>query len=166
MKPVVLVGALAAAAALCTSSFSYADPPQVTSLWQAPTTTLQERGGPTARYLTQAGGAGLFLGSYIPSVVVGAVSSRNDDKRLFIPVAGPWLDLGERDCTARTCNAKLLTGALLAIDGVAQAVGVIAFLGGTLAAPTEKKVETPTIHVGPAHIGYDGYGVSAAGTWW
>ena len=33
---------------------------------------------------------------YVASVVVAATSDRTEDKHLYIPVAGPWMDLANR----------------------------------------------------------------------
>src|SRR5262249_40869037 len=131
MKRFVLLGAVVAGA-LFAGSRANADPRQAANAWQAPTTMIEERGVFGSRGVRQGGGAGLFAASYIPSVIVAAASSREDGKRLFIPAAGPWLDPGGRDCEARPCGNNTLTGAFLWLGGVAQAMGVIGFVGGTL----------------------------------
>jgi len=60
--------------------------------------------------------------AYGDSVGVAIFSGRPADKRLFIPVAGPWLDLAERDCSG--CSAEWLARSLLVLDGVTQGLGV------------------------------------------
>jgi len=66
----------------------------------------------------------LTLGlSYVPSLAVAAHSSRPEDRFLFAPVAGPWLDLGERRC--QECRHELLNKALLIGDGIVQGVGAV-----------------------------------------
>src|SRR5882762_4110338 len=47
-------------------------------------------------------GIGTFVVSYGPAVAVGAISDHKGDHNLFIPVAGPWIDLGNRDCSGLT----------------------------------------------------------------
>src|SRR4051812_1512602 len=42
-------------------------------------------------------GAFLFGTTYAASAIVAATSDRPEDRRLFIPVAGPWLDLRHRE---------------------------------------------------------------------
>src|ERR1700690_573412 len=34
--------------------------------------------------------------SYVPAVIVAAESDREGDKRLYIPLVGPWMDLASR----------------------------------------------------------------------
>lgn len=72
-----------------------------------------------------ATGLGIFAGTYATSAIVGAQSDRDEDKRLYIPVVGPWLDLGQRDVglgdggQTEDWNQALLIG-----SGVLQGVGV------------------------------------------
>ncbi len=76
-------------------------------------------------------GAGVFLLSYAPSVVVGAMSDREADKKLFIPVAGPWMDLAHRGCSAEhPCGAgEDVATAMLITSGVVQGAGILMGLG-------------------------------------
>src|SRR6476469_770537 len=69
------------------------------------------------------GGATVFGVTYVSSVLVGITSDRDSDKNLFIPIAGPWIALGSRDCDVDACNAKVVTGALLVADGLLQTAG-------------------------------------------
>src|SRR5262249_47553061 len=55
---------------------------------------------PNARRL--GSGVGTLVLGYAPGVVVGIVSDHKGDNNLFIPVAGPWIDLGKRDCQGAT----------------------------------------------------------------
>ncbi|MDB5216024.1 MAG: hypothetical protein JWO86_3951, partial [Myxococcaceae bacterium] len=71
-------------------------------------------------------GTTTFLVSYVPSVIVSAVSLRDEDKKLVIPVAGPWIDLEQRDCNSRPCGSHNdLDKALIITSGVAQAAGAL-----------------------------------------
>jgi len=63
--------------------------------------------------------------SYVPAFVVAVTNSRSDDDYLFIPVAGPWLDLAHRDCPPGPCNHETLNKALLITDGVFQGIGAL-----------------------------------------
>ena len=76
-------------------------------------------------------GAGVFLLSYAPSVVIGAMSPRDADKKLFIPVAGPWMDLGHRGCgPEHPCGkGEDIATAMLITSGVVQGAGVLMALG-------------------------------------
>src|SRR5579859_6043187 len=47
--------------------------------------------------LVMTGGGLITLGvSYSLAAIAGAVSSHQGDGRLFVPIVGPWLDLGAR----------------------------------------------------------------------
>ena len=114
-----------------------------------------------------------FLGSYVPSVLVGVVNDNSYDKRLYIPVLGPWLDLAERPgCGGfgqSTCGAEAGYKVLLIVSGGLQGLGgVLTALGLTL---PERQVlvppaiaKGPTLHVLPASVGRGGYGMEARGT--
>lgn len=60
---------------------------------------------------------------YVASATTAIVSPRSVDDYLFVPVAGPWLDLAHRE---RDDNGKYETlyKVLLVADGVIQAIGV------------------------------------------
>ena len=80
-------------------------------------------------------GAVLFAGTYIASVVVASQSSHQGDNRLYVPVLGPWLDLGTRgscDVTLSSCDNETTYKVLLVADGLFQAVGVLGVLDGFL----------------------------------
>ncbi len=120
-------------------------------------------------------GRGLFafLGSYVPSVIVAVVNDNSYDKHLYIPVVGPWLDLANRP----GCGGMGETGcptengyrALLIVVGSFQGLGALATLVG-LAVPERRitaapaKAAAPAVHVLPARVSRDGYGLSAFGT--
>jgi hypothetical protein len=73
---------------------------------------------------------------YISSVVVAAESSHPGDEALYIPVAGPWVDLAQRGgcpVSVMSCNGETLNKVLLVGDGLFQAVGSIAILAAFLA---------------------------------
>jgi hypothetical protein len=72
-------------------------------------------------------GVWTFAGSYIPSVVVSRVSPHDFDRPLAIPLAGPWIDLGTRDCDG--CKLETLNRVLLVGDGIMQSVGVVKIIG-------------------------------------
>ena len=43
--------------------------------------------------------------SYVPAIVVAAESSRSEDRKLYIPVAGPWMDLASAALAHRMFTA-------------------------------------------------------------
>ncbi|MBX3207853.1 MAG: hypothetical protein KF764_22595 [Labilithrix sp.] len=79
-------------------------------------------------------GTGLFVLSYGSSVVAGALSDRDADKRLFIPVVGPWMDLSRRGCGAENpCGANEdVAKAMIVTSGVVQGASVLMALGSLL----------------------------------
>jgi hypothetical protein len=76
-------------------------------------------------------GGGIFLLGYGASVIAGAASHRDADHKLFIPVVGPWLDLGDRSCTVTNpCGANEdIAKAMVLTSGIVQGAGVLLALG-------------------------------------
>ncbi len=58
----------------------------------------------------------LFLGSYLPTIIYQGAKDRNDN--LYIPIAGPWMDLaqGSHSTAEKT---------LLSLSGVVQGLGAL-----------------------------------------
>jgi hypothetical protein len=109
----------------------------------------------------------LFGGSYIPAIAVGAESARpSDNPNLFIPVAGPWIDLGERDCSgSHPCSGDAGNKALLIIDGIGQGLGALAILSSFVVHERHRNwfiIGNETVHASPTTVG-TGYGLAAAG---
>jgi len=109
--------------------------------------------------------------SYGASTIVGATSRNPADQRLFIPVAGPWMNLAEREpCTGRACGAEGTYKALLVASGIFQGLGALEILGGLMTTETRtvavrrRTATTPTVRVSPARLGQGAYGISAHGT--
>ena len=103
-------------------------------------------------------GAGVFLLSYAPSAVVGALSPREADKKLFIPVAGPWMDLNHRGCgPEHPCGAgEDVATAMLITSGVVQGAGVLMAIGSlfipestTITEKTSAMATKPEVRVAP-----------------
>jgi hypothetical protein len=67
---------------------------------------------------------------YIGSVVVAASSRHAGDQDLWIPVVGPYVDVGNRGgCPANSdCGTETVNKALLVIDGVIQSIGALEIL--------------------------------------
>jgi uncharacterized membrane-anchored protein len=117
-------------------------------------------------------GLALFGISYTPALVVGASSGLEADRTLFVPLAGPWIDLTQRPgCSpATSCNEENTDKVLLVIDGVLQAIGAVTTVSGllTTAHSTKTVVRSatlgPTLRVSPSQIDNGGYGLLASGT--
>jgi hypothetical protein len=116
-------------------------------------------------------GIGTFALSYLPAVVVGATSGLDADRTLFVPLAGPWMDLTQRPHCGPvvSCGAEGTAKVLLITDGVFQAIGAISIVGGLLTTTHETRTvraadAEPAIRISPASVGSKGYGVVALGT--
>lgn len=115
-------------------------------------------------------GGGLFLLSYAPSAVVGAMSDRSEDRQLLIPVVGPWMDLEQRKCGAETpCGPNEdIHRAMIVTSGVVQGAGVLTALGALIIPETttieerERTALRPWVRVLPVSLG-SGAGIGAVG---
>ncbi len=118
------------------------------------------------------GGLVSFVGAYGASVAVAAANNTSADNNLYIPVAGPWLDLQNRPgCggpNEPSCSREDGSRALLVVSGVFQGLGVLAVALG-LVVPQKRhtivsaRAERPGVRVFPAQVSRDGYGLAAAG---
>lgn len=116
-------------------------------------------------------GIGVFVVSYGASAVAAAVSDREADKNLFIPVVGPWIDLGNRDCGGvDPCGAREdINKAMIVTSGIVQGAGVLMALG-SLIVPETRTVTTertaaktkPELSVSPVSF-RGGAGIGAIG---
>ena len=109
----------------------------------------------------------LLGGSYGASAVIGATTDRADDKKLVYPVAGPWLDLANRDCGAQVCSHENTFKALLIGDGILQGLGALGILTSLIVPEKTTRhwylIGAEGTHVGPTAVGRSGYGVGAYG---
>jgi hypothetical protein len=112
-------------------------------------------------------GSGLvmFGASYLPSVIVAAESRRPGDTTLYMPVAGPWMNLAQRDskCTGGRCANDLPNKVLLVADGLFQGFGALQVLGGFLFPTTRTVTQTANVQVLP-NVGSTHVGVTAVGS--
>ena len=159
-------GALAATAALTWANASFAQGPDV------PVVESRSYAGPNRALL----GTGIvtFGLAYIPAVVVAGESNQPADHHMFVPVVGPWLNLGNRpDCGVGnvSCDNETTNKVLIAADGVFQGLGVLAVVGSFLSPEHDQVVtrtasrepEKPSLHFAPAQMGSGGYGLRAFG---
>jgi hypothetical protein len=172
---------VAAIAAATWPSASYADAAPAPSAATFPGTAsvVEETSYVPPNRAILAGGLIAFAGAYAPSVVVAAANGNSFDNRLYIPIAGPWLDLAQRPgCAGSQFNCSRESGfaGLLIVDGVVQALGALA-TGLAFVVPERRtrvlsasadrarKIAPPklAVHVVPARLGGDGYGVAAFG---
>ena len=111
-------------------------------------------------------GLTLFGFAYNDSIFVAILSDRGSDKRLYIPVVGPWLSLAQRDCAARPCSVEGLSEALFIVDGVSQGLGVGLMLASLFVPdrPMDVRVGTARVRLTPASLARGAFGMQALGT--
>jgi hypothetical protein len=122
--------------------------------------------------LLTAGGL-TFLGSYVPSFIVAASSDHDGDKWLYLPVAGPFIDLASRGCDndiqTGTCGTTAWERGALIASGAVQAVGA-AMIVGSFFTPSRKVVTTGAVdkprllQITPVTLGSRAPGLMAVGT--
>jgi hypothetical protein len=189
---IVASAGLAAAAALVWSNPSRADDVVVAQPAPAPapaqSTTVVATGGagetpayyqgPDRRLISS--GLITFGLSYIPAVVVAGTSDTSADHHLYVPVIGPWLDLGDRPgCGSGHigCDTETTYKVLLVLDGIFQDLGILTAASGLLmpehhvavVSEADKKqaaidANKPTVHVSPSEVANGAYGVAAFGS--
>ena len=113
--------------------------------------------------------SGLFFFGvpYVASLITAGISDHPRDKNLYVPVVGPWIDLGDRGMCGglgqTTCNAEASYKFLLVTDGIAQGVGALQIVGGLLFPEAREGATGARIAFSPSHMGPSGYGVAAVG---
>jgi hypothetical protein len=117
--------------------------------------------------------SGLFIfgAPYVASVIVATGSDHPGDSNLYIPVAGPWMDLANRGTCGipggQSCENETVNKVLLVFDGVFQGLGGLDIVGAFVF-PETRTVSTvssqPRVVVAPAYWGRSGYGFSAVTT--
>ncbi|MBX3185432.1 MAG: hypothetical protein KF819_00390 [Labilithrix sp.] len=112
-------------------------------------------------------GVGLFVISYGASVIGAAVSDRDADKNLFVPVVGPWMNLAQRDCDVNPCgNNEDLNKAMIVTSGIVQGAGLILGLSSLFVPETTVTRRTasaePEVRITPLSFGA-GAGLGAVG---
>ncbi len=128
-----------------------------------------ESGYAPNRYLLTSGLI-VFGAPYVTSVIVAAQSDNSADHHLYVPIVGPWLDMGTRQgCPAGStnCDTETTNKVLLGVDGVFQAIGALEIVGAFLS-PEHRSVTTvqttgavKEITFTPMRLGYQGYGLGA-----
>jgi len=104
----------------------------------------------------------IFAASYITGVVVAAESPRKEDKSLYAPVVGPWIDIARRDdCNASdtACNTQNTERGLLIAMGIAQGVGAVLAVASFFIPErnlVERVVITPMAYKGGGGVGVGG----------
>jgi len=84
-------------------------------------------------------GGVLLGGTYAASVIVGAASDRDADKKLYYPVVGPWMDLKNRDCDVNACGSDTFNKALIIGSGALQGAGAVLLVLGLVIPESREK---------------------------
>jgi hypothetical protein len=109
----------------------------------------------------------MFGLAYGTSIVIGATSDRASDQNLFVPLAGPWMDLATRaDCPGPCGADETVNRVLLATAGFFQAAGALQVAAGLLFPETRTVTRAaevrPGVHFAP-RVGKGMVGLSAYG---
>jgi hypothetical protein len=103
------------------------------------------------------------------SVQAAAASDREGDKLLYVPVAGPWAAIVDRNvCSMPACRGNIASDALpLAVNGISQAAGLALIVIALTTPPTHVSpppaAARPTLRIAPASY-RAGAGIAAFGT--
>ena len=160
-----------AAAILASSTVAFADdayapppsPPSVVMATPSRGVVTYEEKNPNSALI---GSGSLMFGlSYGGSVIVAAMSDREGDQHLYIPVAGPWMDLTSRgDCRGPDCGVNETANKfLLVANGIFQSVGVLQIAGGFLFPETRTITRAAKLRITP-NVGKGMVGLTASGS--
>src|SRR5580658_3312246 len=126
-------------------------------------------GGPNRTLLW----SGVFTAGvpYVASTIVGAESSYSPDRALFIPIAGPWVDLAQRGgCPIATssCDTETFDKVMLVGDGIFQGIGAVTIISSFLfperdAVRGRRRYGERELHFAPLWL-RSGGGLTASGT--
>jgi hypothetical protein len=108
-------------------------------------------------------GAVMFGGSYIASIIVAGASDHPGAERLYVPVLGPWLALGDwGNCPVSNvaCDNNTTDKVLLVADGIVQAAGVLTMIDGLVWPSSHRHVVVADTKV---HITPTGNGMAVFG---
>ena len=119
-------------------------PPSASMSTNADRTTLYDRRRPN-RPLLITGGL-ILAGSYATTAALAANEGSIRDHDLYIPIAGPWINLASRDSGASNNTRDTV---LIAGSGVLQAAGAGMFIASFI---IPEKVATATIAAGPVKM--------------
>jgi len=101
-----------------------------------------------------------FLAAYVPSFIVAIGSDHDDDKWLYLPVAGPFIDLASRGCgdgpQTSTCGTTAWERGALIASGAVQTIGAAMMVGSFFT--TSRRIATgavdkPTLQITPVTLG-------------
>lgn len=104
-------------------------------------------------------GAVVFGAAYGASAFTAATDDGKGMSKLAIPIAGPWLALGDRpgcpagsDVSDRACSHQTTTKILLITDGILQATGMLGMIDGVLEPSSHRVAQDRSLHVRPTVV--------------
>ncbi|MDB4943184.1 MAG: hypothetical protein JWP97_2718 [Labilithrix sp.] len=118
---------------------------------------IYQRHTPNKAYLIT--GASLFVGTYVTTAAVAANSGSIGDHDLYIPIAGPWIDLANRDMGNTSTTDKVLIIGSGVLQGVGAGMAVASFFipekyaAATIAMGPVKMNVSPTAGAGMGGVG-------------
>jgi hypothetical protein len=94
-------------------------------------------------------GAFIFGATYTASIIAAARSDRDANKKLYIPLVGPWMDLADRRDGRPDSDTETTEKAFLVADGILQGIGTLQIISA-FAFPTRTvEVEAAGVKVSP-----------------
>jgi hypothetical protein len=110
----------------------------------------------------------VLVASYVPMASIAYTSDHPaDQKNLYYPIVGPWMNLADRQCGQNACANEALTNALLVADGIGQGLGalgvVTSFFLPNKATRNWYLIGDERVHAGPTRVAGGGYGFGASG---
>jgi hypothetical protein len=103
--------------------------------------------------------AAAFLASYVPTIITAAANKSQTSNNLYIPIAGPWMEIA-REPTSGANKA------LLSLSGIFQSLGTIGMISSFFVPETRTRkwylMGNRRFHFAPT-AGRGTYGMSAQG---
>jgi hypothetical protein len=167
----VVAGALSFATPSRADDVTVVTPAPVVVTRTEPTSdTVRTQSSPDTR--TMGSGIVTFGISYGIAIGVAAGSRHEGDDHMYVPLVGPWLDLGDRgNCPqSGSCAKETANRAFIAVDGVFQALGVLSFVTGLVFQRSNDVTTTttgktlPIVEITPVRYAHGGLGLAAVGT--
>jgi hypothetical protein len=97
-------------------------------------------------------------------LIVAINSDRSEDKYLYAPFVGPWMDLAARDGGSKVDTTLLVVDGVFQTIGALQIIGSFIFTGGSATASSASSHAVAQTVVAPAKVAGEGYGLVAVGT--
>lgn len=107
-------------------------------------------------------GAFIFGSTYTASVIAAARSDREANKKLYVPLVGPWLDLNDRRDGQPDSDTETTEKAFLVADGILQGIGTLQIVGSFVFPTRTVEVEAAGVKVAPSVGAVNGLAASGS----